>query len=191
MTVPAPQEVPAGVSGPHGPGRGGGEAPARGHGDPEQQRAVSAGGMDAGAAPGLEGPPQQEQVRARAGVTGSGSRGPRRGCPFHTAVSKAPSRRAPGCAPAGDGGANDLLEDAVACPRSSPLREAEFLSVSLGLSSPSPLPRLLFPSLRPPPLLPLPLPHLCLFSDEPYPARPCPLPALHTPRSLAEAPTAR
>lgn len=140
MSVPAPQEVPARVSGPHGRGRGGGEAPARRRGDPGQQRAVSAGGMAAGAAPGLEGPPQHKQVRARAraGVTGSQSRGPRRGCPIHTSVSKAPSRARTRCAPAGDGGANDLLEDAVACLRFSPLREAEFLSVSLGLSSLSP-----------------------------------------------------
>ena len=74
----------------------------------------------------------------------SRSRGPRRGCQLHRSVSKAPSRARTRCAPAGDGGANDLLEDAVACPHSSQLREAEFLSVALCLSSSSPLP-LLFP----------------------------------------------
>ncbi|XP_017917110.1 PREDICTED: RING finger protein 175 isoform X1 [Capra hircus] len=58
MSVPAPQEGPARRSGPHGPGRGGGDPRTRSPG----QRALSAGGMAARAAPGLERPPQHEQI---------------------------------------------------------------------------------------------------------------------------------
>ncbi|XP_069412750.1 RING finger protein 175 isoform X1 [Ovis canadensis] len=58
MGAPAPQEGPARRSGPHGPGRGGGDPRTRSPG----QRALSAGGMAARAAPGLEGPPRHEQI---------------------------------------------------------------------------------------------------------------------------------
>lgn len=161
---------------------------------PERRRHGREGGPGPGAAPAA----RAGTGAGAGGVAGSRSRGPRRHCPGHRSVPRPPPARAPGRR---DGGAKDLLEDAVACPHSSPLREAELLSVSLCLSSSSPLPLpFSFPSSPPlssSPAPSFPSPHpLRLFRGEPYPARPCPPPALRTgcppaPRSLAEAPRAR